>query len=144
VTPAPARTLRDYRGQRHVLLVLYTLPASRARLAQLAESYQTLATLEVEIIAVPTDASPTAIKALGNDPRVLFPVATEGAADIVAAYQRFTEAPHTEFLIDRQGYIRARWAARDATTRDVNLLLAEVQELNEEKVEAPPADEHVH
>jgi len=144
VTPAPARTLRDYRGQRHVLLVLYTLPVSRARLAQLAGSYQTLATLEVEIIAVPTDASPNAIKALGDDPRVLFPVATEGAADIVAAYRRFTEAPHTEFLIDRQGYIRARWAARGATARDVNLLFAEVQELNEEKAEAPPADEHVH
>ena len=128
-----------------MLLVLYTLPASRARLAQLAESYQTLATLGVEIVAVPTDASPNAIKELGDAPRVLFPVATEGSADIVAAYRRFSEAPHVEFLIDRQGYIRARWAARGgATERDVNLLLAEVQELNEEKVEAPPADEHVH
>jgi putative copper resistance protein D len=144
VTPAPARALRDYRGHRHVLLVLYTLPASRARLAQLAESYQTLATLGVEIIAVPTDASPNAIKQLGDNPRALFPVVTEGAADIVAAYRRFAEAPHVELLVDRQGYIRARWAAPAATTREPNLLLAEVQELNEEKVEAPPADEHVH
>jgi putative copper resistance protein D len=144
VGPAPARTLRDYRGRRHVLLVLYTLPASRSRLAQLAESYQLLATLGVEIIAVPMDASPDAIKELGGDARILYPVATEGAADIVATYRRFTEASHLEFLIDRQGYIRARWAARGATERDVKLLIAEVQELNEEKVEAPPADEHVH
>jgi putative copper resistance protein D len=144
VGPAPARTLRDYRGQRLVLLVLYTRPASGARLAQLADSYQTLATLGVEIVAVPTDASPNAIKELGDTPRVLFPVATEGSPEIVAVYRRFTDAPHVEFLIDRQGYIRARWAARGATARDVNLLLAEVQELNEEKVEAPPADEHVH
>ena len=144
VGPAPARSLRDYRGQRHVLLVLYTLPASRARLAQLAAGYQTLATLGVEIIAVPTDSSPDAIKQLGDEPRVLFPIATEGSADIVAAYRRFADAPHVELLIDRQGYIRARWAARGPAEREVNLLLAEVQELNEEKVAAPPADEHVH
>ena len=145
VAPAPARTLRDYRGRRHVLLVLYTLPASLPRLAQLAESYQLLATLGVEIIAVPTNASPKAIKELGPAARVLFPVATEGAADIATAYRQFFEAPHIEFLIDRQGYVRARWpTAAPTVDRDVKLLIAEVQELNEEKVETPPADEHVH
>jgi peroxiredoxin len=144
VGPSRTRTLRDYRGQRHVLLVLYTLPASAERLAALAESYQLLATLGVEIIAVPMDASPDAIKELGAAARILYPVVTEGSTDIVATYRRFTEAPHVEFLIDRQGYIRARWAARGSTERDVKLLVAEVQELNEEKVEAAPADEHVH
>jgi putative copper resistance protein D len=144
VAPAPARTLRDYRGQRHVLLVLYTLPASRERLAQLAHPYQVLATVGLEIVAVPTDARPDAVRALGASPRVLFPVVTEGAPEILATYRRFDDAPHAELLIDRGGYIRARWSARGDTARDVNLLLAEVQELNEEKVEAPPADEHVH
>ena len=144
VGPSPARSLRDYRGSRHVLLVLYTLPASRTRLAQLAESYQMLSTIGVEIIAVPTDASPDAIKRLGAEPRIFFPVVTEGAPDILAVYHRFDTAPHAEFLIDRQGYIRARWASREAPEQDVKLLLAEIQELNEEKVEAPPADEHVH
>jgi putative copper resistance protein D len=146
VAPAPPRSLRDYRGQRHVLVVLYTLPASRQRLAQLAESYQVLSTLGVEIIAVPIDAAPDAIRQLGAEPRILFPVVTEGAADIVAVYQRFDRSRHAEFLIDRQGYVRTRWSVRGdvPTERDVKLLLAEVQELNEEKVEAPPADEHVH
>jgi len=144
VGPAPARTLRDYRGQRHVLLVLYTLPASRARLAQLAESYQVLATIGVEVVAVPTDASPDAIKRIGSEPRVLFPIVTEGAPDILDVYHRLDAAPHAEFLIDKQGYIRARWGTRESPVRDVNLLLAEIQELNAEKVQAPPADEHVH
>jgi putative copper resistance protein D len=144
VAPAPARALRDYRGTRHVLLVLYTLPASRPRLAQLAEAYQLLATVGVEVIAVPTDAAPDAIRRLGADPRVLFPIVTEGAADIVTVYGRFDPAPHVEFLIDRLGYIRARWSSRAETTRDVNTLLAEVQELNQEKIDVPPADEHVH
>jgi putative copper resistance protein D len=144
VAPAPARSLRDYRGTRHVLLVLYTLPASRARLGQLAEAYQLLSTVGVEVIAVPTDAAPDAIKRLGPEPRVLFPIVTEGAADILAVYRRFDPAAHVEFLIDRLGYIRARWASRAETTRDVNKLLAEVQELNQEKLDVPPADEHVH
>jgi mono/diheme cytochrome c family protein/peroxiredoxin len=144
IGPSPARSLRDYRGSRHVLLVLYTLPASRARLAQLADIYQMLSTIGVEIIAVPTDASPDAIKRLGAEPRILFPVVTEGAPDILAVYQRFDAAPHAEILIDRQGYIRARSTSREAPERDVKLLLAEIQELNAEKVEAPPADEHVH
>ena len=144
VAPAPPHSLRDYRGSRHVLLVLYTLPASRERLAQLASSYQMLTTLGVEIVAVPTDASPDAIRTLGAEPRVLFPVATEGAADILAVYRRFDASPHAEFLIDKQGYIRARWSSRAETARDVTRLLAEIQELNAEKVEVPPADEHVH
>jgi putative copper resistance protein D len=144
VAPAPARSLRDYRGQRHVLLVLYTLPGSRERLAQLAQAYQVLATVGLEVVAVPTDASPDAVRALGASPRVLFPVVTDGAPEILATYRRFDDAPHVEFLIDRGGYIRARWSARGDTARDVNLLLAELQELNEEKIAVPPADEHVH
>lgn len=144
VAPAPARSLRDYRGSRHVLLVLYTLPASRARLAQLAQAYQLLTTVGVEVIAVPTDAEPDAIRRLGPDVRALFPIVTEGAADIVAVYRRFDAAPHVEHLVDKNGYVRARWSTHGETARDVNLLLAEVQELNEEKVVAPPADEHVH
>jgi putative copper resistance protein D len=144
VAPAPSRSLRDYRGARHVLLVLYTLPASRERLGQLAASHQVLSTLGVEIIAVPTDAAPDAIRALGADPRVLFPIATEGAADILSVYRRFDASPHVEFLIDKQGYLRSRWSSRAETTRDINRLLAEVQELNAEKVEVAPADEHVH
>jgi putative copper resistance protein D len=127
-----------------VLLVLYTLPASRERLAQLAASYQLLSTLGVEVIAVPTNASPDAIRELGAEPRIFFPVVTEGAPEILDVYRRFDAAPHVEFLIDRQGYLRARWSSRGGTAREVNLLLAEVQELNEEKVVAPPADEHVH
>jgi hypothetical protein len=75
---------------------------------------------------------------------VLFPIATEGAADILAVYRRFDPSPHVEFLIDKQGYIRSRWSSRAETTRDINRLLAEVQELNAEKVEVAPADEHVH
>jgi hypothetical protein len=69
---------------------------------------------------------------------------TDGAAEILAAYRLFSPAPHAEFLIDRQGYLRAITAAAADAPRDPSLLLAEVQRLNEEKTAAPPPAEHVH
>jgi putative copper resistance protein D len=144
VGPTPARTLREFRGRRLVLVVLYTLPGSRPRVTQLAERYGTLTTLGVEVVAVPTDADPDAIRRLGGSPWVLFPVVTEGAREIVETYRLFADAGHAEFLVDRAGYLRAIWRADGPTERDLNLLLAEVQSLNEERVTVVLPDEHVH
>jgi putative copper resistance protein D len=144
VGPEFARSLKDYRGRRIVLLVLYTPPASHARLVELAETYGTLGLLDVEVIAVPTDASPDAIRRLTGWPPILYPVVTEGAREILDAYRLFSRTPHTEFLIDRQGYLRAVVTATGDARRDPNLLLAEVQRLNEEKTATPPPAEHVH
>lgn len=143
VGPTPARALKEYRGRRIVLLVLYALPGSRPRLAQLAQRYDILVTLGVEVIAVPTDAAPDAIERLGAEPRVFFPVVTGGADEIAAAYRLFTRPPHAELLIDRQGYVRAISHGSGAVT-EMNALLAEIQQLNEEKVPAPAPEEHVH
>jgi len=143
VGPTPARALKEYRGRRIVLLVLYSLPGSRPRLAQLAERYDILVTLGAEVIVVPNDAAPDAIKRLGAQPRVFFPVVTDGAAEIVAAYRLFARPPHAELLIDRQGYVRAISHGGGAAT-ELNTLLAEIQQLNEEKVQAPAPEEHVH
>ena len=47
---------------------------------------------------------------LGQSPPVLFLVVTNGNEEIAAAYRMFAPgAAHAEFLIDRQGYIRAIW-----------------------------------
>ena len=140
VGPTPPRALKDYRGRRSVLVVVYTLPGSRARLAALAGRYDELVPLGLEIVAVPTDAAPDAIKRLGAEPRILFPVVTDGAADIVAAYGMFASGPHAEFLVDRQGYLRAI----DTRGLDVDTLVANVEALNRERVVAAPPAEHVH
>jgi putative copper resistance protein D len=140
VGPTPARALRDYRGARLVLVVLYTLPASRERLAELAARYDLLVPLGVEIIAVPADAAPDAIRRLGAASHIFFPVVTDGAREILATYGLFAVGPHAEFLVDRQGYLRAIEAAPRGTER----LLANVQALNEEKVAVEPPAEHVH
>jgi putative copper resistance protein D len=143
VGPTPPRALKDYRG-RTVLVVFYALPGSRARMSQLAEREGTLALLGVEVIAVPIDGDPDAIRRLGPDPRIMFPVVTEGAETIVAAYRLFAVAPHVELLVDRQGYIRAITRS-SGEAADFDALAAQIRRLNEEKitVEAAP-EEHVH
>jgi putative copper resistance protein D len=141
VGPTPWRALKDYRGARSVLVVLYTLPGSRTRLAALAARYEALAALGVEIVAVPTDAAPDAIKRLGAAPRILFPVVTDGAADIVTTYGVFARGPHVEFLVDRQGYLRAIDTRAGA---DTDTLLANAETLSRERVVAAPPAEHVH
>ncbi len=139
------RALRDYRGQRLVLLVLYALPESRARMASLARSYNTLSTLGVEVIAVPPRESPGTIAELGSSPPVLFPVVTDGNADIVATYRMFAPgAAHAELLIDRQGFIRAIWRDDQGGTPEAATVQSQVERLNEEKAPPPFPDDHVH
>jgi alkyl hydroperoxide reductase subunit AhpC len=120
-----------------VLLVLYTLPGSRGRITELARTYDVLSATGVEIIAVATHATGDAIRELGSSPAVMFPVVTDGA-HIVDAYRMIAPGPHAEFLIDRQGYIRAIW--REAS----GAVQAEVHKLNEESEVAPFPDDHVH
>jgi len=144
VGPLAPGALRDYRGQRMVLLVLYTLPGSRARMTELARSYNVLSIIGVEVIAVPTQASPEAIRELGSSPPVLFPVVTDGNADIVATYRMFAPGAHAELLIDRQGYIRAIWREDLAGMPRAAAVQSQVEKLNEEKSPPPFPDDHVH
>jgi putative copper resistance protein D len=144
VGPAPQQSLRDFRERSLVVLVFYTLPASRPRLGELAAAHRLLTLLGAEVVAVPTDAAPDAIARLGPTPPILFPVVTTGAEEILAGYRLFAPGPHTELIVDRQGYLRARWTPEGPPTRATNLLLAEIQQLNEEKPSAPPAGDHVH
>ncbi len=143
VGPSTTRSLRDYRGRKLVLLVLYTLPASRARLSELAENYPSLLVQGVDVVAVPRDADPAAIRRLGAVPPIWFPVVTEGAADLVVAYGLFAREPHVEFLIDRQGYLRAISEGKRSWP-DILGLLAVVQQLNNEKAIVADPGDHVH
>lgn len=145
IGPLTPRTLRDYRGKRMVLLALYALPSSRARMTELARQYATLSVLGVEVVAVPPRSSPDAIAELGQSPPVLFPVVTDGNEDITAAYRLFAPGgTHAELLIDRQGYIRAIWGSDKTGMPEADAVQAQVERLNEEK--SPPSlpDDHVH
>jgi putative copper export protein/mono/diheme cytochrome c family protein/peroxiredoxin len=145
VGPLPPTTLRDLRGKRIVLLVLYSLPDSRARMSQLAKHYGALSVQGVEVVAVQPQSSPDAIAELGQTPPVLFPVATEGNEEINATFRMFARgSAHAEVLIDRQGYIRAIWRSDQTKMPEAEVIQAEVEKLNEEKTPPPPPDDHIH
>jgi putative copper export protein/mono/diheme cytochrome c family protein/peroxiredoxin len=142
------RTLKDHRGSKLVLLVL-TAPRSEARLALLAEAVSRLSSQGVELIVVPPESGRADLRSAAP------PLVTEGNREIHATYGLFAssfadEAPpdgarHVEYLIDRRGYIRARWlpgendAWRDpaAIARQAELLLKEAPGL-------PAPEDHVH
>jgi putative copper export protein/mono/diheme cytochrome c family protein len=152
VGPTPPRSLKEFRGRSMALVVFFSLPESRARLEQLARAYPQIEFSGSEIIAVPMDADPGIIARLGATPPILFSVVTEGAEEITASYTLFSRtsesvAPrHAEFLIDRQGYMRARWIP-DGDGKgwgDLGVLQAQIRALDQEEAAAPAPDEHVH
>jgi hypothetical protein len=142
VGPTPPRALKDYRG-RTVLVVFYSLPGSRPRMSQLAGARAPWPSRRrghrgADRRRSRRDPPP------GPEPRVLFPVVTEGAETIVAAYRLFALAPHVELLVDRQGYVRAITRS-GGEALDFDALVAQVMQLNEEKIAAEAApEEHVH
>jgi putative copper export protein/mono/diheme cytochrome c family protein len=156
--PMPARSLKEFRGTRSVLFVFFTLPDSMRRLDVLARSYETIQALGAEIVAVPLDGGAGVLTRLGGEPPIYFTVATDGTDEIARAYGLFrrTLSPegmtpdppmpsHMELLIDRAGYLRARWIPGDGGPGWASLpaLVAELQQLNRE-TPAPPPPEHVH
>jgi mono/diheme cytochrome c family protein/peroxiredoxin len=146
VGPLSPTTLRDFRGKRIVLLVLYSLPDSHERMSELAKHYGALSVLGVEVVAVQPRSSPDGIAQLGQTPPVLFPVVTEGNEDITATFRMFVRgSSHAEMLIDRQGYIRAIWRSDQAAGMPATeVIQAEVEKLNVEKAPPPPPDDHIH
>jgi len=148
-------SLKDHRGNNIVMLVLFSLPESKARLAELENLSSQLESKNVKILLVPKELSDIG----GLDGKVKsLAVVTDGsreAFDAYALYRRsFSEQgtqpdppvpPHMEFLIDRQGYVRARWIPRDGPGWDkLENLFRDVDRLNQEKPSAPAPDDHVH
>jgi putative copper export protein/mono/diheme cytochrome c family protein len=105
-------SLEAQRGRDIVLLVFYSLPGSLPRLRELAGAQSRLARMGVRVIAVPLAGAVP-----GGAPGVDADMLAGPDPELVAAYAMFTrtivgpQAPpprHVEFLIDQQGYIRAR------------------------------------
>lgn len=134
------RTLDMLRGSWAVLLVLYTLPESEARLAALAREAQKLDLGGLRIVAVPLgERSGTG------------PIFATANPDLVAAYTLYSRglnkaeppAAHMEFLIDRWGYLRSRWGPDQGA--DPQRLATLLNQLDREPPPPPPVHTgHVH
>jgi putative copper resistance protein D len=144
-----AGTLKDFRERSAVVLVFFTLPGSAARLASLAQATAALRAAGAELLAVPI---------AGGDAGDRLAVIEDGALETARGYallRRTLARPdsgdeepvpsHMEFLVDRYGYIRARWLPREgAGWDDLARLTEQVAALaREPRIRASP-DEHVH
>jgi copper resistance protein D len=151
------RALKDFRGRGAVLLVFYSLPQSRQRLRQLQALYANLRLLDVEVLAIPIRPEWIIDDATAHRP-LPFQLIRDGAAEASVTYALFgrslttqdsrPDAPgpsHLEFLIDRQGYMRGRWSPDEGVGwSNAKQLLAAVDALRKEKLDAPLPDLHVH
>lgn len=142
----PQESLRDFRGE-DVLLVFCARPEADPRLGELAAAQGELRRAGVQVVVMPTKAA-----ARPRDESVTSLVA-HLEPRVVAAYSLFGPAgsgsdrlpDHIEFLIDREGYLRARWAPGD--TPDwyrIAELLAQVETLNREGPHQVARAGHVH
>jgi putative copper export protein/mono/diheme cytochrome c family protein len=150
-----SRSLKDHRGNNLVMLVLFSLPDSRARLGELEESFDQLQKKNVKVLLIPKEVSD--MRQLEGTLKSLSLV-TDGSREAFDAYALFRRSfseqgtlpdppvpPHMEFIIDRQGYVRARWIPRDGPGWDkMENLLRDIDRLNQEKPSAPAPDDHVH
>lgn len=151
-------TLKDFRGKQNVLLVLFSWPESRVRLEQLRAASATITAKNTAILAVPmTDLPPNELAVIVRD--MPFPVVIQGAREISSSYTLFrrtlsipdlfgegTRPKHMEFLLDRFGYLRARWIPNGdgAGWTDMALLTEQITLLNQEPEILPPPGDHVH
>jgi putative copper resistance protein D len=150
--------LQDFRNKKSVLLVLFSWPESRARLDQLRMDYDKLGKGNAEVLAIPMhDLDSQSLAEITAE--IPFPVVIQGAKEITQSYilyRRTLGRPdllgegsvpnHLEFLVDRFGYLRARWipiADGDGWT-NMSLLMKQVAQLKQEKEILPPPDDHVH
>ncbi|HEY6239967.1 MAG TPA: copper homeostasis membrane protein CopD [Burkholderiales bacterium] len=145
-------SLSQQRGRSIVLLVFYSPPQSLARLRALAQLKLRFDRLGVRVIAAPMKEA-EAIRR--NAPGVDAAMIAEPDASLAAVYGMFTRAitdsdqpaspRHAEFLIDRQGYLRARWmAGKEPGWSVTSELLRQAVVLNFEKKRPPAPERHAH
>lgn len=149
-------TLKDYRQTQSVIVVLFSWPESSARMETLASNYPKIRSAGAEIIAVPVGNALPEREWLEKLP---YPVALQGAREAATTYAEFRRTikdpdlygagvvpGHLELLVDRFGYLRARWLPSQEASgwNDLALFVAQLEQLKQEKEILPPAGDHVH
>jgi copper resistance protein D len=139
----PQESLKAARGE-DVLLVFCARPLADSRLRELAAAEGELARAGVRIVAMPMKAAARPWE------QPISSVIANPEPSVVAAYSLFRSAAsaasdHFEFLVDREGYLRARWAPGDKPDwNHIPELLEQVATLNREGPHEVAHAGHVH
>lgn len=149
--------LQDFREHKAVLLVIFSWPQSKDRIEQLKVAYGRLHEQHAAVLAVPNrDLSADELAQVAQE--LPFPVITQSAAEIANSYSlsrrtlshpdiigRGTIPDHMEFLIDRYGYLRARWipSIDQSGWSDIDQLNQQISLLNRENTKMPFPEDYV-
>ena len=152
--------LSDYRRQSAILLLLFSctqdnVAQETARLEQLLAVRERLTELGAKIILVAPGKICEPLRRLATG-KIL--VADHDTADVAATYGLFTRSfhnrkqdvvrvpeTHAEFLIDRSGYLRARWLPEeDNSWSDPGFIETQLEMLAREPPAPPPPGPHDH
>lgn len=149
----------DYRGKSALLLAfLPGGPEDKARLEQLIAARERLEALGAKIVLIAPPKTGDALRALALGKTLTVEQNQDYAFAAYGLLMRTFADPkvdaarvpieHMEFLIDRSGYIRARWVPSQETSADswadLSLLEEQLRLLNKEPLRAPPPDVHAH
>jgi putative copper export protein/mono/diheme cytochrome c family protein len=153
-----AKLLSDYQLKSAFLLVLLSctednIGQEKARLEQLLAAKERLASQGTKIILVAPGAACEPLRELATG-NIL--IAERDTADVAASLGLYTRsfhnrkmdvvrvpAVHAEFLIDRSGYIRARWLPdEDDKWSDLSFVETQISLLAREPPHPPPPDIH--
>lgn len=148
-----ASELKGYRETHNVLLAFLGGTDAAPRARELAAVYPELQRHRTQVLLAPLDSG-------ALPPGLPVPVLGSDAAGLWSAYELLSRTAgdrgrpdalgmdwtHAEFLIDRFGYVRARWIAQDdpAGWRDLADLYPELKRLNAEPRLRPAPDDHLH
>ena len=150
-------TLQDFRGNKTTLLVVFSWSQSQARMEQLKQVYSRLNEQNIAVLAVPANELTTDEMAQVAA-ELPFPIVTQSAAEISSSYalsRRTLTHPdiigrgkipdHMEFLIDRNGYMRARWipSIDQSGWSDIDKLNQQISLLNREQMKMPYPEDFV-
>jgi len=141
-------TLRQIEPDAVVVLVLYAVPKSLPRLAALVAAQPSFAKADARILAIPLPSSSVAADAVDPAKSIL----ATTAPDVADVYSMFARSradagsgplEHVEFLIDKHGYIRARWIGVPAETQTARML-EQIELLRREPPRKPGTWGHAH
>jgi putative copper export protein/mono/diheme cytochrome c family protein len=152
-----SKLLSEYRRESALLLVFSPGDArDKARMEQLLAARERLAELGAQIILITPSKTGRALRDLATNKTLLV---NSDADDAIATYGLFTRtfgdakvdvarAPveHAEFLIDRSGYIRARWLPAEDngpdSWSDLAVLERQLEVIAKEPLKRPPLGVH--
>ncbi len=152
-----ALRLRDYRRQSALLVVIAEGETGRARVEQLLAARNRLAKLGTKIVLVAPGPDGESLRARAAGKILLVDKDTDSAAATFGLFTRSltnaktakarVPAQNAEFLIDRSGYLRARWLPAEdqdvAGWNDPEVLEGQLTLLAREPLWSPPKD-HDH